>query len=118
MVIGSFGYDLWQGLNLRREMISLAESAAIAASSGINEQVWRNSGTLALHTGEARWRARQIINRSQLQSRLTSPPRISVWSQRVTVELTANYQYGLLSFLGDGGRFPITVQAVSRPEKR
>jgi hypothetical protein len=48
MTLGALSVDLWSLVAHRRELASLADTAAVAAVSAIDESEWRRSGELRL----------------------------------------------------------------------
>lgn len=50
-LVGGIAIDLWRGLASHRQVASIVDAAAIAAGSGIDEQAWRDDGTLRLEPG-------------------------------------------------------------------
>jgi uncharacterized membrane protein len=44
LTFGGLALDYWRALALQRELASVADSAAIAAASGIDEEVYRATG--------------------------------------------------------------------------
>ena len=54
--VGFLALDLWSGFSARSQAAAIADSAAIAGATGIDETAWRN-GTLALDPALAQTRA-------------------------------------------------------------
>lgn len=48
LLLGGIAFDLWRILAERRELAALADAAAVAAISGIDEEVFRTSGVAEL----------------------------------------------------------------------
>lgn len=48
LLFGGLALDYWRGLALQRELAAVADSAALAAASGIDEEVYRSTGDLVL----------------------------------------------------------------------
>lgn len=46
--VGGIAVDLWRGLAAHRHVASVADAAAVAAGSGIDEETWRADGRLIL----------------------------------------------------------------------
>ncbi len=44
LLFGGLALDFWRGLALQRELAAVADSAAIAAASGIDEEYYRATG--------------------------------------------------------------------------
>lgn len=69
LLFGGISVDLWRALAMQRELAAVADSAAIAAAFGIDEEIYRATGELVLSS-----------------SRSTSLAMASVGSQRVELE--------------------------------
>jgi hypothetical protein len=48
LLLGGISFDLWRLIGERRELAALADSAAIAATSGVDADYFRNEGTSRL----------------------------------------------------------------------
>lgn len=48
LLVGGIGVDLWRGLAAHRRVAAVVDAAAVAAGSGIDEELWRRAGELAL----------------------------------------------------------------------
>lgn len=48
LAVGGVAVDLWRGLSAHRFVASVADAAAVAAGSAIDEDRWRLDGTLVL----------------------------------------------------------------------
>lgn len=74
--VGFLSLDLWSGFSARQEAAAIADSAAIAGATALDESAWR-SGVLALDPTVAESRA--------LAAAVTHP----VWTGSMTVTATA-----------------------------
>jgi hypothetical protein len=54
LLFGGLALDYWRALALQRELASVADSAAVAAASGIDEETYRLGGEVVLEPGRAR----------------------------------------------------------------
>jgi uncharacterized membrane protein len=54
LLFGGLAIDFWRALALQRELSAVADSAAIAAASGIDEARYRESGEVVLDPARAR----------------------------------------------------------------
>ncbi len=48
LLLGGISFDLWRLLSDRRELAALADAAAVAATSGIDADAFRNTGLVVL----------------------------------------------------------------------
>jgi Flp pilus assembly protein TadG len=53
LLFGGLAIDLWRGLAVQRELAAIADSAAVAAASGIDEEHYRITGELLLDRSRA-----------------------------------------------------------------
>lgn len=61
LMLGGLSVDLWRLMAERRELVAVADAAAAAAASGIDEEVWRSNGELLLDPVLALERADRVI---------------------------------------------------------
>jgi hypothetical protein len=114
MALGGLSLDLWRGLVVRKAVAAVADAAAVAGASGIDEAAWR-SGELALDGPRARALAERVIaaepNAASLRWRIdVTPSEIAVTVER-DVDLT------LLRVMDpSGGALVVRVQATARPQ--
>lgn len=109
LAFGGLVLDFWRGLALQRELAAVADSAAIAAASGIDEELYRYSGELALEPHRARALGYASID---FQTVELSDASVVVDSSGtlVTVNVGSTLELGLLSLLVDDDE-PIVVRA-------
>lgn len=53
LLFGGLSIDFWRALALQRELAAIADSAAIAAASGIDEEHYRSTGEVILDPARA-----------------------------------------------------------------
>lgn len=109
LAFGGLAVDFWRALALQRELAAIADSAAIAAASGIDEEVYRSTGDIVLATDRANRLARESV-----AFQAANPDDVTVTvgstSGEVTVEVSQKLQLGLLALL-IGDAEPIRVRA-------
>jgi len=106
LVFGGLALDYWRALALQRELAAVADSAAIAAASGIDEEVYRATGEVVLEETRARglaesaveWQGVELLNLA-----------VDVESTSVSVTLTGEVELGLLGVFIDQSE-PMTVR--------
>ena len=109
LLFGGLALDYWRGLALQRELAAIADSAAIAAASGLDEETYRATGVVALDSDRATDLALAAIT---WQGAGLSAADIDVAPGSVTVTLTAEVELGLLGVFVDQTD-PLTVRAVA-----
>ncbi|HET9258648.1 MAG TPA: pilus assembly protein TadG-related protein [Acidimicrobiia bacterium] len=96
LVFGGLALDYWRALATQRELASVADSAAIAGASGIDEAVYRNTGQVVLNVGRARG---LVFDAVRWQDVEVVAADIVVDPEVVTVTLAAQVDLGLLGVL-------------------
>ncbi|MCI0679477.1 MAG: pilus assembly protein TadG-related protein [Actinobacteria bacterium] len=111
LLFGGLAIDYWRGLALQRELAAVADSAAIAGASGIDEEVYRATGAVILDPVRARDLALRSI---AFQDVDLTDVEITIQGDgsSVTVELEARLELGLLGVLVEQDD-PLAVGAVS-----
>ena len=109
LAFGGLALDFWRGLATQRELAAIADSAAIAAASGIDEEHYRSTGEVTLAPGRARALAFASMGYQDLE---LSEAGVAVdpAGSSVTVEVGATVELWLLSLLVDDTE-PIMVRA-------
>jgi uncharacterized membrane protein len=109
LLFGGLALDYWRGLALQRELASVADSAAVAAASGIDEVVYRTTGDLVLDPVRSRGLAETAIAWQGVEVLETA---VDVEPELVTVTLTGEVELGLLGVFVDQSE-PLTVRAAA-----
>lgn len=109
LVFGGLSLDYWRALALQRELAAVADSAAIAAASGIDEEVYRATGDVVLNSDRARNLANSAVAWQGIDVEFTQ---VEVELTRVSVTLTAVLQLGLLGVFVDQDE-PLTVRGTA-----
>ena len=107
LTFGGLAIDYWRALALQRELASVADSAAVAAASGIDEVVYRETGELVLDPQRSTLLARGAVEWQEVEL-VTSE--IEVDTGSVTVTLVGEVELGLLGVFVDQSE-PLTVRA-------
>jgi hypothetical protein len=98
LLFGGLAIDYWRGLALQRELAAVADSAAIAGASGVDEELYRATGVVVLDPMRSREMALSSIEHQDID--LTS---ISILvpsdGSAVTVDIQAVLELGLLGAL-------------------
>lgn len=106
LLFGGLALDYWRALALQRELAAVADSAAIAAASGIDEETYRATGDVVLEPVRARglaeaavaWQGVDLVG-------LT----VDVEPASVSVTLAGEVELGLLGVFIDQSE-PLTVR--------
>lgn len=107
LVFGGLALDYWRALALQRELASVADSAAIAAASGIDEAAYRTTGSLVLDPARSRGLAEAAVDWQGIDV-LTL--QVDVEPTAVSVTVTGQVELGLLGVFVDQSE-PLSVRA-------
>jgi uncharacterized membrane protein len=107
LVFGGLALDYWRALAQQRELASIADSAAIAAASGIDETVYRASGAIVLDRQRSTSLANDAVAWQRVDLLSTT---VDVEAGSVTVTLVGEVELGLLGVFVDQSE-PLTVRA-------
>jgi Flp pilus assembly protein TadG len=116
MFLGGLSLDLWRAVAERRQLSSMADSAATAAANGVDVQALR-AGTLRLDPVRARAIALASLD-EDAHSTLLDGVDVAVVGNRVTVTLRDHVRFSLLGVFMGGRQFDIEVHASAQPEER
>jgi hypothetical protein len=61
LMVGGISIDLWSALGAHRDLAGIADAAAVAASSGVDVEVFRAEGRVTLDPGLTRDLALRLI---------------------------------------------------------
>ncbi len=109
LVFGGLALDYWRALALQRELAAVADSAAIAAAAGIDEDAYRSTGELVLDPERARGLADSAIAWQDVDAISRT---VDVEPVSVTVSITAELELGLLGVFVDQDE-PLVVRGVA-----
>ena len=116
MFLGGLSLDLWRAVADRRELSSMADTAATAAANGIDVDALR-AGTLRLDPEQARAIALASLAEDPHRSALDDID-IEIDGNRVTVSLRDHVRFSLLGIFMNGQSFEVRVHASAEPEER
>lgn len=109
LLFGGLALDYWRALAQQRELHSVADSAAIAAASGIDEEAYRSGAGVVLDPARARGLAEAAVAWQGVDVLATE---VDVAPASVTVTLTAAVELGLLGVFVDQSE-PLTVRGTA-----
>jgi Flp pilus assembly protein TadG len=116
MFLGGLSVDLWRAVAARRELSSIADSAATAAANGVDVEALR-AGTLRLDPVRVRAIARASLDENAPAGALDAID-VEIVGNRVTVTLRDHVNFSLLGLFMGGRHFDIQVHAAAEPEER
>lgn len=116
LFLGGLSLDLWRAVAERRQLSSMADTAAIAAANGVDVEALR-AGTLRLDPDRARAIALASLDEDEHAAFLDGID-VTVVGNRVTVTLLDHVRFSLLGIFMGGRRFEIQVHASAEPEER
>ena len=116
LLFGGVALDFWRGLALQRELAAVADSAAIAAASGIDEGLYRADSELVLDADRARHLALSSIAFQDVHLSSTEIA-TSPDGSTVSVTIEGDIELGLLGVFVDETE-PLTVRASATASPR
>jgi Flp pilus assembly protein TadG len=116
LFLGGLGVDLWRAVADRRELSSMADTAATAAANGVDVEALR-AGTLRLDPARARAIALASLDEHAHAGSLDAVD-VEIVGKRVTVSLRDHVNFSLLGVFMGGRHFDIQVHAGAEPEER
>lgn len=109
LTFGGLALDYWRALAAQRELAAVADSAAVAAASGIDEAAYRATGEVVLDENRSRGLAEAAVAWQDLDVLTTT---VDVTPDTVSVTLTTQVELGLLGVFVDQSE-PLTVRATA-----
>jgi uncharacterized membrane protein len=107
LTFGGLALDYWRALALQRELAAVADSAAIAGASGIDEAFYRETGEVVLEPTRARGLAEAAV---AWQGADPTSLYVDVEPSVISVTIEGEVQLGLLGAFVDQSE-PLTVRA-------
>ncbi|HLF61667.1 MAG TPA: pilus assembly protein TadG-related protein [Acidimicrobiia bacterium] len=116
LLFGGLAIDFWRALALQRELAAVADSAAIAAASGIDEEHYRATGEVILDPIRARELGAASVTGQDLDS---ASFEIATHSDGLSVDVVVvdSIELGLLGLFVDQTE-PLTVRAEATATPR
>jgi uncharacterized membrane protein len=116
LLFGGLSIDFWRALALQRELAAIADSAAVAAASGIDEEHYRATGEVILDSTRA-----QILGTASMTAQDLDPVSFEVATTvdglSVNVVVVDLVELGLLGLFVDQTE-PLTVRAEATASPR
>lgn len=115
LTLSGLGLDLWRGFSERRALVAVADAAAFAGASGLDEDHFRATGEVRLDPARAEAFARhslatQTDDRAVVDAAVTVDPD----GRTVTVVVSGEVPLTLLRLL-TVGPLEVTALAISEP---
>jgi Flp pilus assembly protein TadG len=114
LFLGGMSLDLWRAFSERRAIAELADAAATAGASGIDEQIYRASGQVVLDPARAEQLARDNLA-AQADTRSFTGADVQSTTRQVTVRAHGAVHFSLLRVFTADRPFEVTVTAVAEP---
>lgn len=118
IAFGGLAIDYWRALASQRELVAVADSAAVAGASGIDEERYRATGEVVLDWSRATALALRSID---FQDVVLTDVDVTVApdGSAVTVSVSAAVELGLLGVLVDDDEpIEVAATATARPVRR
>ena len=116
LLFGGLAIDFWRALAVQRELAAVADSAAVAAASGIDEEHYRATGEVILDSTRA-----QVLGTASMTAQDLDPVSFEVATTvdglSVNVVVVDVVELGLLGLFVDQTE-PLTVRAEATASPR
>ncbi|HEU4916775.1 MAG TPA: pilus assembly protein TadG-related protein [Acidimicrobiia bacterium] len=115
LLFGGLMIDFWRALAVQRELAAIADSASIAAASGIDEEHYRATGEVVIDPPRASALGSDYVGSQDV---LVSDLSVITASDRssVTVQVTDRLELGLMGvFIDDDAPLVIRAEATAVP---
>lgn len=112
--VGGIALDLWRGLAAHRLVASTVDAAAVAAGSGIDEELWRRTGTLALDPAHVEYRVAAAIAAQEESPDLEYSVTVAGDGSEATIQAATSVNLTLLALLVEGD-LEMSASATARP---
>lgn len=106
LLFGGLALDYWRALALQRELAAVADSAAIAAASGVDEEHYRETGEVILEPTRSRGLAETAVDWQGVD---LVDLVVDVEPTSVSVTVVGEVELGLLGVFVDQSE-PLTVR--------
>ena len=116
LLFGGLAVDFWRALALQRELAAVADSAAVAAASGIDEGHYRLTGEVVLEWDRVHALAASSVA-AQGVDLLILEVSVSSDLQSVTVHIEDSLELGLLGVFVDQAE-PLLIRSEATAEPR
>lgn len=118
LFVGGLSLDLWRVLADRRALAGMADAAAIAGASALDETAFRTGGEVILDPAAARARALDSVG-VQLDQAVVDLVDAAATTDQVSVVLEGSTELTLMRILLPGSpTIRLRVQAVAEPGRR
>ena len=114
LFVGGLALDLWRAFSERRAIAAMADAAAVAGASGIDEGAFRRDGTVVLDPGRAEALAYRNLDAQSDRRSLTGAVAVAR-PESVTVTARGEVAFTLLRVFMRGEPLAISVTATADP---
>lgn len=115
LVVGGIAVDLWRALAVHRLVAAVVDSAAVAAGSGIDEDLWRSAGNLALDPGLVGEKVARVVSAQDEADSIRILVATAGDGSSATVTGTARVELTLLKLVAPGG-IEVSATATAAPQ--
>lgn len=114
LLLGGLSFDLWRAVAERRALAQVADAAATAGASGIDEAAYRADGTVRLEPARAEQLARENLA-SQTDVRSLTGADVAVTPEGVTVQTRGLVNFWFVRVFIGAEPLEVRVTALAEP---
>lgn len=112
--VGGIAIDLWRGLAVHRQVAAVADAAAVAAGSAVDEEAWRTDGALRLDPARVAERVEEAVAAQPAGVVDGYSVETAADGSAATISVSATVDLTLLGLLVDD-RLAIGAEATASP---
>ena len=125
LMVGGVSIDLWRAFAARRSLAAMADAAAVAGASALDETEFRRTGTVQLQVDRdpdgvrptASDRANANLDAQIDRDEIVGDPQIQADADRIRVTLAGEIDFTLVRLFAGGDSFTINVTATAEPRR-
>lgn len=125
LMVGGVSIDLWRAFAARRSLAAMADAAAVAGASALDETAFRKTGNVQLQVDRdpdgvrptAFDRAIANLDAQSDRDEVVGDPQIDASADRIRVTLAGEIDFTLVRLFAGGDAFGISVTATAEPRR-
>lgn len=124
LMVGGVSIDLWRAFAARRSLAAMADAAAVAGASALDESAFRETGSVQLQLDNdpaggptAFDRANANLDAQSDRDEVVGDPQIEADADRIRVTLAGEIDFTLVRLFAGGDSFTINVTATAEPRR-
>ena len=124
LMVGGVSIDLWRAFAGRRALAAMADAAAVAGASALDENAFRETGAIQLQIDPdpggnptAFDRATANLDAQSDRDEVVGDPQIEADADEIRVTLAGEIDFTLVRLFAGGDSFTVQVTATAEPRR-